>query len=541
MTRPTFDVLVPVLWRPHRIVPLADRLREATTHPYRLLFLVDADDHDTRQTIHTAGLNALVCPPSADWSRATYPSKVNHAWGLTRAPYVLVIGDDVDPRSGWDDAVLEVARAHPDAGVIATNDLHNVRSIYGVTATHPVIVRAYVQRYGSATADGRWPVFAEAYRHNYCDGELVAVARSRGAFRAAPHAIIAHQHVQADRSLDDVTYQIGRQHAERDRATQQRRLRAFDRARMGDDRLRGRRILLTNGRLNRVGGSESWLISMHAELQRRGADVTVWTPEPGALAARLRAPAALRGRWDVALANHATTVPGALRHAPVVIQTCHGILTPERPHPDATAHVAISPEVHAHLRRQDVQPAALIPNGVDLLRYRPRRRPSAYPSAPARLLLVSNYAEGAAARLAAAVRILRDDGRAPNLTLDVLRHAPDTAPAMATADVVVGLGRTALEGVASGAHVIAWDHRRYQDPIGDGPLDPRTDAYWRAAMANWSGRAHRLQPTDHDLAAWIAEYTPAVVTRNRAAALAHHDIVDTVTRYVALIDRLAAA
>lgn len=533
MTPLVLDVVVPVLWRPHRIRPVAEAIARATSSRYRLTFLADADDVETREELLAAGLPYLVAPPVPKWGRATYGSKVNEAYRRLDAPFLAVLADDVVPSNAWDRHALEVFGRHPDAGVVATNDLHNLRSIVGVTATHPVIRRGYVEHYGSATTDGTGPVMSEEYRHNYVDGELVYVARSRGAFRAAPRAILRHEHYQ-NGAPDDETYRVARQHIKADKATQARRIRAFDARRGGDDRARGRRILLTNRALGRVGGSESALVALRAELLRRGADVTVWTPKLGPLGRKIGAVDRLRGRsWDVAFANHVETIHGAKRHADRVVQTCHGIVPrSEQPHPDADELVAVSEEVRTHVLRRSGRDARLIRNGIDLFRYRPNRRPDAYPDTPERVALVSNY-DGGAALAREATELASAEAGKP-IAFEHVRHAPDTAPLMRRADVVIGLGRTALEGLASGAHVLVYDARSYQDALGDGPLEPSSSTFRDALACNLSGRGRRLRPTAPDLATWILEHTRKGRIEAREAAIRHFDVVDVATAYLEL-------
>ena len=229
MTPPVLDVVVPVLWRPERLRPVAAAIAAATTVPYRLTFVADPDDLATREELLEAGLRFLIAPPSPPWERATWSSKANLAYRELEppAPYLAIFGDDVKPHPEWAERVLAVFASDPEAGVVGTNDLCNPRVMAGRHATHPVISRAYVERHGGATADGADPLFSEAYRHAYTDGELVYVAKARGAFRPCLAAVVEHLHPQRGFSSDRV-YELGRSYLLTDRATQKARLRAFD-------------------------------------------------------------------------------------------------------------------------------------------------------------------------------------------------------------------------------------------------------------------------------------------------------------------------
>jgi len=232
MTPPVLDVVVPVLWRPARLRPVAAAITAATSSSHRLTFVADADDLATREELLAAGLRFLIAPAVPRWGRATWSSKANHAYRELepRAAYLAIFGDDVKPAAGWDLRVLEVFASDPGAGVVGTNDLCNPRVMAGRHATHPVISRAYVERHGGATADGVDPLFSEAYRHAYTDGELVHVAKARRAFRPCLDAIVEHLHPQRGFESDRV-YELGRSYLLTDRATQKERLRRFDAAR----------------------------------------------------------------------------------------------------------------------------------------------------------------------------------------------------------------------------------------------------------------------------------------------------------------------
>jgi glycosyltransferase involved in cell wall biosynthesis len=532
VTSVRLDVVVPVLWRPDRIRRVAEAIGRSTVTPHRLTFLADEDDDATLEELQAAGLPHLVAPPVPRWGRATYGSKVNLAYRELSAPFLAVLADDVEPANAWDRHALEVFDRHPDAGVVGTNDLHNLRSIVGVTATHPVIRRSYVEEHDGATVDGTGPVMSEEYRHNYVDGELVYVARSRGAFRAAPRAILRHVHYQ-NGAPDDATYRVAREHLKADRATQSRRIASFDASSRGDPRARGRRALLTNRALNRTGGSESAVVALQAELRRRGADVTVWSPSVGELGRRIGARDRLRGRWELALANHVETIAGAKRHADRVVQTCHGTIPKsEQPHPDADQIIAVSPEVASHVLRETGTRPRVIPNRIDLLRYRPNRAPRTYPDVPEHVKLVSNY-RGGAALVQEAVALASAEAGRP-IGFEHVRRAPDTASVMQRADVIVGLGRTALEGLATGAHVVVYDARSYQDALADGPLEPGSSTFRDALACNLSGRGRRLRPTAAELAAWLLEHNRKGRIEAREAALRDFDVVDTVTEYLSL-------
>lgn len=232
MSSIVLDVAIPVRERPHRLRPVLDAVLAAATVPTRVIFLADHDDLPTLEVL--ARLDALhaICPFARGWDTATFSSKVNVAYRTFDAPFLAMFGDDVHPVRGWDREVLDVFARSRSTGVVSTNDLTNPRVMAGRAATHPVVARGYVESYRTATADDPAgplpdPVLSEAYRHAYTDGELVHVARARGAFEPCLPAIVEHLHPQRGHPTDGI-YRLGRSFHARDRATQRKRLAAFD-------------------------------------------------------------------------------------------------------------------------------------------------------------------------------------------------------------------------------------------------------------------------------------------------------------------------
>lgn len=544
--QPTIDVVIPVLGRPHRVGPVFQAVMRAATVPTRVTFMVDVTDQDTVDKVRDLGVPWLPARHARGWTTATFASKVNQAFEHLDAPYLAAFGDDVEPVRGWDAEVLATFERHPRAGVVGTNDRNNRRVVAGITTTHPVIRRAWVTGYGSATMDGLDPIFSEAYRHAYCDGELVHVARSRGAFKPCLTAFVPHTYHPQQGGQDDDTYRLGRSFMTKDKSTQRKRLSTWDPTRDGDQLVRGRRILLASHRLDQFGEAEGWLLDMHTELQRRGAVVTVWSPHPGAMANSLKAAKRLRERWDAALVSHATTVPEARRVAGVVVQTLHKATHPtEQPHPAAHVLVPTTGELWEHaldsVRRSGSMQLVTPPiaQGVNLHRFRAGAA-ERHGEPLRRILLASNAREGALQALqAAAVPI--------GATVQQARYVtpPRMADLMQDAQVVVGLGRWVIEAMACGTWPVVWDQRKEAPvPVGDGPVLPMGAAELvRAEFHGFSGRALGARPTVEKLTDWLRAARPLEWLSGtagspldlRAYAFMHHDVVDTASAYLQLL------
>jgi hypothetical protein len=210
-------VIVPVLDRPHRVVPLLDSI-EGTARGVRVLFVVGDSDIAERDAISRAGAEALVLPDQ----RVSYPTKINAAYRATSEPWMFCAADDVVFRPGW----LEAAAAHDVEGVdvIGTNDLGNGRVVAGIHSTHTFVRRAYADSPG-ATFDEAGTVLHEGYRHWFCDDELVTAAQRRGVYAHAGDSIVEHLHPYHGKAERDQTYALGEQRRRDDKRRWLRRSR----------------------------------------------------------------------------------------------------------------------------------------------------------------------------------------------------------------------------------------------------------------------------------------------------------------------------
>lgn len=199
-------VVCPVLARPGNAARVAESLAAASPDA-RLVFVCSPDDDAQREACARTGADILTLelgPAPGDFAR-----KVNLAYRETTEPYLFQAADDVEFTAGWDDEALRVAE-DTGAGVVGTNDDANPLVKRGGHSTHSLIRRAYVAEVG-ATADGDpGVVFHEGYGHQWCDNELVEVARARGQWAFAARSVVRHRHPIFDRTVAvDDTYRRG--------------------------------------------------------------------------------------------------------------------------------------------------------------------------------------------------------------------------------------------------------------------------------------------------------------------------------------------
>jgi glycosyltransferase involved in cell wall biosynthesis len=201
------DVLIPVLHRPDNVKVLVDSLN-ATTEFATAWFICDPDDVGEIQAVKQSGANVIL-------HAGSFGEKVNAAYPLTSAPWLLLVGDDVRFLPGWLGHALDIARLF-DAQVVGTNDLSNPRVLSGDHATHPLIARSYVDQLGSSW-DGPGVVCHEGYRHSFVDDEIVTVAKQRGTFHVALRSHVEHLHPLVGKAKDDNIYRFGEAYSEQDR------------------------------------------------------------------------------------------------------------------------------------------------------------------------------------------------------------------------------------------------------------------------------------------------------------------------------------
>jgi hypothetical protein len=219
MTRLT--VAIPILNRPQNLLDCYKRWEGVD-----VLFLPDEfGDTATVELLELYGLPHAFAMPCKEFGGAvTYAHKINYAYLITGSEFLLYAADDVYPHDGWLEKALDILDSNLAIGLLGTNDLTNPTVQKGRLATHGIVRRSYVKRYGSASGPGAGPVFYEGYRHACCDAEATKVAISRRAYHYAPEVILEHRHPMKDPNLDDDTYRLGESYLEHDRAVLKSRI-----------------------------------------------------------------------------------------------------------------------------------------------------------------------------------------------------------------------------------------------------------------------------------------------------------------------------
>jgi len=305
------------------------------------------------------------------------------------------------------------------------------------------------------------------------------------------------------------------------------------------------RIVFATERLASLGGSESYLLTVADHLERLGHDVIL---APGALGEAsaiagdrgLRVaerPEQLPATTDAVISQDqpsALSMAARYPHVPNLF-VCHAaeldIGQPPLLDGAISGIVAMSERVSTKVAAMAGAPQAVhrLNQPVDLDRFAPRGPIGAVPR---RALLLGNYLRGQ--RRALVLEALAAAGIEP---LQIGRHGvarADPERAIADADLVIGYGRSVVEGMAGGRAAYVLDHEG-----GDGWVTPESwAAYASGAFAGRStDRVVDLRLLREDL----GRYEAAMGLANRDLAVLHHGARQHAKALVSILRELGAA
>lgn len=207
-------ILVPVLGRPHRVLPLLESAGRATPDAL-VLFVADPDDDLQLEALEREGAD-FIAPGGS------YAEKINRAVRETDTPLVFTGADDITFVPGW----FENAKAHLADGirVVGVTDQVTERNRLGHHAPHFLITREYALQ---PTIDGGRGPLCELYGHQYVDDEFIGTARLRGVLHIATDSQVQHHHYFDGTAEMDATYEKGLRSRRSDRRLWRRRQRLW--------------------------------------------------------------------------------------------------------------------------------------------------------------------------------------------------------------------------------------------------------------------------------------------------------------------------
>lgn len=257
------------------------------------------------------------------------------------------------------------------------------------------------------------------------------------------------------------------------------------------------KILLTNNHLARMGGTETWVLTMARHLSKEH-EVGVFTHKKGFVSDLLEefiddTPV----DYDLALINHNSCMDvGADRK----IFTSHGIAHPlEEPRNGCDAYVAVNEntaDFHGIKR--------VIKNPIDTERFSPT---SIINKKPQSFLSIA-------------------DCNLPFPAKKTSRYKDNMAELINDSDLVVSIGRGALEAMSCGRNVIVWDDRHYTDAKGDGYMDDPS------RITGFTAGPRLLETIDFNEE--LSKYDQADGQRNREYIVENHEVSKIANQYLQL-------
>ena len=290
-------------------------------------------------------------------------------------------------------------------------------------------------------------------------------------------------------------------------------------------------ILVANNQLHMVGGSETFTYTLLEEIKSQGHNVEYFTLKKGVVSDRIEKNLGItfmsESRYDLILANHNTCVD-ALYKKGFTIQTCHGIFPKlEQPSRNANAFVAISEEVQNHLALLDI-PSLLIHNSINIERFRPIRPVSSKLETVLSLCHseeANQFVEEACKELD--IKFIKAY-KYENAVWDIENLINQ-------ADLVVGLGRSAYEGMACGRPVIVYDNRKYFESCGDGYIKSNLGL---SLKNNCSGRYSKIQFDKKMFIQELLKYNPSDGLYFREFVKRELDVSKNLLKYIAFSNNL---
>jgi hypothetical protein len=303
------------------------------------------------------------------------------------------------------------------------------------------------------------------------------------------------------------------------------------------------RVVIANHSFAGVGGTESYMLSVAEQLTRTGHEVFIYAPQLGPMAdiARDRGTRTIGGgglpeHCELVLAQDATSClelwqryPDAVRVF-VAHSALHALQYPPQIPGAYQALVVLNERMERWAAGLAWHPRLVrLRQPVDLERFRlpPVRR-----SAPPRVLVVSNYPFGtrtqtltvACSSIGAELRWL---GVAHGVT------TPNPEDEIAGAEIVIGLGRSVLDGMAGARAAFVLG------PLGgDGWVTEAT--YPELERDGFTGRATSRSFDLEALTAELSSWTPQLGSVARELASRHHDVTGHARELIVLARELGA-
>lgn len=336
------------------------------------------------------------------------------------------------------------------------------------------------------------------------------------------------------------------------------------RIKMGNSKLK---ILLGNHSLAMLAGTETWTYTLAIALRDLGHEVTCYTPELGIMSRRLEEKGIrcfddiklstgiaqfspyltepVRHEYDVIIANHWHVVAYLREKFPrtPIISTIHGPLhlleggawAPEHPALESGVNqfvVTCGEQADRMLKEYGIE-AKVINNFFDIDKFAALKPAN---SEPKQFLLNSNYLTKDDAQ----VEVIREAAKHFGARLIAIGlnfvPTPNVLPVIEASDVVFGMGRSVMEGVAAGRLGIVQGRWGTGGPIVASTVDA-------IRYNNFSGRnsGGRYATTEEVIQMIKEYYNPAVLAWGKEYVALEHNAKTIAEEYVRIAYDLTGA
>lgn len=292
------------------------------------------------------------------------------------------------------------------------------------------------------------------------------------------------------------------------------------------------RILITNHGLSNYNGSEIYCYYLAKELSKKH-DIYIYSPNFGKVSNKMKKFAKLLpnpiGSFDIILYNHNNTYNENLK-SKCRIYTIHGIFPKlEKPILGLDAYVAISHEIKSYYKGLN---PTYIPNGIDINKYNEIKK---YKKKDFKnLLYLSNYNNNFSrllflVSLSLGLKYKRLGGAGKKSKFEIVDD-------LNWADIVVAVGRSALEAMSCDKKLIIADKRNYANYGMDGFL--KKEIVNKSSENNFTGRALRKKINFFSIRKEIKEALKSNENWEREYIIENHNISIISESYLSLAKKI---
>lgn len=263
-----------------------------------------------------------------------------------------------------------------------------------------------------------------------------------------------------------------------------------------------RTIVLGQDKFEFIGGTTTLLVDLSVSLVKQGYKVYYWSTDFGKHS--------ITEEWfqshnvemylnqpvDLAITCQQTATMFFLNKCKVLQLLNSKFTSLEYPVPGAL-HISVSHEIGDFVKQKFGEETSVILNGIDLDRYKPTGELNAVPK-------VFSICQGDDSLLKqACVELGYEFNSVPKNVGSRIWNVEDY---IKDSDIIVGIGRSAMVGMACGKCVISWDNRGLNPNTGCGYIKP--EKFYEYAYTNLTGRGYPPIDTVEKLKNELLKYDP---------------------------------